>query len=160
MKLPPLKDPTRGERWWVAVRTAPVCMREVTVDAVLSYPIPGEASLHFFHTLPPRGGEGTLKIVSRLTARLPELRIIEFHQPPEVLFPGLPDEVHAQSPGYDSEVRSALLEVIPMLAGRYPTEPSGALGPQFVEALEALVAPELMPYYLALNPHFFKWCAT
>ena len=159
MKLPPMRTPSLGERWCIKVRTAPVCRREVVLEAMLSCPIPGLQALHFFHSV-STAEPGVMRILTRLTARLPSLDIVEFHQAPEDLFPGLPLEVSVSRKAYDEETRVALLACLPALTRLYPAQPAGALGPQFVEALEVLSPAELMPYFVALNPHFFEWCAA
>jgi hypothetical protein len=160
MRMPaaPLPPPSLGERWWTTVRTSPVCDREVTLESALSYPVPGKGVLHFFHSLHTRDGART-RILTRLQARLPDLEIVDFRKADgDELFPGLPNEVPGRPAPYDGPTEEAFFAVLPEIVRRYPGEPAGALGPQFREALEALAGPVLMPWYRALNPHFFEWC--
>jgi hypothetical protein len=161
MRIPiqPLSPPSPGEQWSVKVRTSPVCRRQVPLEARLSYPVPGEGVLHYFHSLLVASRTRT-RLLTRLEARLPGLEVVEFRKAAEggELFPGLPNEVPGRPAPYDGATEEAFFAVLPEVVRRYPNEPAGVLGPQFREALEVLAGPVLLPYYLALNPRFFEWC--
>jgi hypothetical protein len=148
-----------SKRWWTVLRLSPVCSREVPMEAALSFPVPGEGVLHFFHSLVTPDRSKT-RILMRMNVRLADMEVVEFRKAGEGgnLFPGLPDEVPGLPAPYDGPTQEAFFAVFPEIVRRYPAEPAGTLGPQFREALEALAGPVLMPYYRALNPHFFEWC--
>jgi hypothetical protein len=156
--VPPAAPLPTGLQWWKSVRNNPAFDR-VPLEAALSYPIPGvrAGALHFFHSGQNRDGSER-RLLSRITAQLPELQIVEYrHGPDEDLFPGLPNSVPATHERVDPEVRRALFAIYPVLLDRYPRQPAGALGAQFLGALNGATPPELRPYYGALNPDFFDW---
>jgi hypothetical protein len=124
-----------GKQWWITVRTAPLSRREVPMEATLSFPVPGEGVLRFFHwqVIPDRT---ETHILTRLEARLPDLEIVDFRKAGgDELFPGLPNEVPGRPAPYDGPTEEAFFAVLPEIVRRYPAEAAGALGPQFREAL-------------------------
>jgi hypothetical protein len=157
--IPPLPARSEGKQWSIEVRNAPVCRREVPLEARLSYPVPGEGLLFFFHSEVTPDRQRT-EILTRLEARLPDLEVVGFRKADDgdELFPGLPNQVPGRPAPYDGPTEEAFFAVLPEVVRRYPNQPAGALGPQFREALEALAGPVLVPYYVALNPRFFEWC--
>lgn len=158
-RLPDFETTSQGEEWWIKVRTAPLSQERVPLESTLSYPIPGPGVLFFFHTLPASDSDGC-RIYTRITAKLPEAQIVEFHTAREGdLFPGLAQHVAGKTQPYDTATEAALFQSYPAVVQRYSGGgPSGALGEQFLEALERLVPADLLPYYEALNPDFFAWC--
>lgn len=157
--IPPLSPRSPGEQWSIKVRNAPVCRSAVPLEARLSYPVPGEGALHYFHSQATLDRKRT-RILTRLEARLPDLEVVTFRKAEDGgdLFPGLPNEVPGRPAPYDGPTEEAFFAVLPEIVRRFPNEPAGVLGPQFREALEALAGPVLIPYYVALNPRFFEWC--
>ena len=158
----PMSDPSSlGLTWWTEVRTWSLSRKKMPITSALSYPIPGEGKLFLFHTFPfTRADANGWQVISRITARIPDLEVVEFLTPGDGdLFPGLPAEVVGEPAAYDLKIEEALLQVLPLVSGRYAEgAAAGALGTQFLESLEMLAPKALMPYYEALNSGFFAWC--
>ena len=147
-----------GEQWSKKVQNAPEFRSRLPLELALSYPVPGKREVAFFHYRWNRT-DRTLTIESRVIAALPSLAIRKFLTSEEAnLFPGLPDVVRVKPKPFDPEIEQAFYEACGLLEERFPLRPAGSLGRQWVEALEMLEAPELLPYYEALNPAFFAWC--
>lgn len=160
MKVP-LKSvvpPSLGERWWIAVRTAPICRERMPLEAILSYPVPQNGAFGFFHMLQPVGDYGRMQILSRGSATVPEIRIVEFRSVAEgAVFADLPSEFNGRVQKYDAEIDTALFEVLPRLTESYLQSQCRPLARQYVDALELIAGPDLAPYYRSLNPEFFDW---
>jgi hypothetical protein len=160
MKLPldELMPSSVGERWWIAVRTATVCRERMPIESSLSYPVPGRGSFRLFHMLPPAADVGSIRILSSISAAVPDARILEFRTSTEgSLFSGLPNEFVGRAQKYDPSIEAALFDVLPQLIDGYLEERYRALGHQFREALDLVAGPDLMPYYRSLNSEFFDW---
>jgi hypothetical protein len=75
------------------------------------------------------------------------------------LFPGLPNIAEGvPAPRRDAAAEGALWAVYPRLVDAFSRAQPGALGPQFLEALESLVPSSLLAYYHALDPTIVAWC--
>lgn len=163
MKVP-LKSvvpPSLGERWWIAIRTAPICREQIPLEAILSYPVPQKGAIGFFHMLPPVGDYGRIRILSRGSATVPDVRVVEFQiAEGGALFGDLPNEFNGRAQKYDAEIDRALFEVLPRLTEFYLQSQSRPLARQYFDALELIAGPDLAPYYRSLNPEFFDWLMT
>jgi len=160
MKLPldELIPSSVGERWWITVRTATVFRQLMPLESSLSYPVPAKGGFRLFHMLPPAADVGSICILSRISAAVPDARIIEFQTSAEgPLFSDLPNEFVGRAQKYDPTIEPALFDVLPQLIDGYLEERYRALAHQFREALELVAGPDLMPYYRSLNSEFFEW---
>jgi hypothetical protein len=156
--LDALTQPSLGERWWIAVRTAPVCRERMPLESILSYPVPGKGTLRFFHMMPPASDFGKIRILSCISATVPEIRIVDFRTSSDgCLFDPLPNEFVGRGQTYDPSIETALFDVLPELTQCYLQEQCRTLGRQFRDALELIAGPDLTPYYRSLNAEFFDW---
>lgn len=162
MKVPlqSVTPPTIGERWWIAVRTAPICRERMPLESILSYPIPEKGALRFFHMLAPAGEYGDIRILSRLRATVPKVSIVEFRTSSEgALFDDLPNEFVGRAQRFDPTIDAALLGVLPQLTESYLESQCRPLARQYRDALQLIAGDDLTPYYRSLNPEFFDWIA-
>jgi hypothetical protein len=111
--------------------------------------------------LPPVGDYGRIRILSRGSATVPDVRVVEFQiAEGGALFGDLPNEFNGRAQKYDAEIDRALFEVLPRLTEFYLQSQSRPLARQYFDALELIAGPDLAPYYRSLNPEFFDWLMT
>jgi len=126
-----LRTLTEGEQWWRKVRRSRVQPR--AAGRALSSPIPGEreGSCTFFHSA--QNADGTQRrILSRITAALPELKITEYRRADDAdLFPGLPTSMAPLPMSADPDARRALFAIYPLCSSANRKSSAGP-GRQFL----------------------------
>ena len=160
---------------WIGVRNHPLLDREISLEAVLSYPVPvrRESGLFFRFFLYSTQSKEAQRLILVPFARLTTTdagNIIEYiNRRWDDPFPGLRSEgaLDLGAAGVRADMmrnrRKALFAHYPQVVEVFPKKPSDDDRPAieaFRGAFFDLTAGSLVPYYQALNPAFFAWLGT
>ena len=172
MNIP--KDASPVERWWWTVHYQ--TMDFLPLESALSFPVPmikGDVLMleAFHYGVKPGGDPGkaiAMPPTARLIATFPQGRLLFFlHRTIAELFAGLPSSgelgplssVWLSAQERKSEKKALFALYTPILAQYRGGSKDGTAARDFLAAFERIAGASLLPYYRALNPHFFAWLA-
>ncbi len=164
-------DASPTERWWREVRSQ--TFKQLPLESALSWPVPvvENHTLRldaFYFGVQRVAGPGTSRArppLARLSASFPSARLLLFiRREYTELFPGLPMSGDLgllsngdMQPAERMQARSELFSLYTEILNQYPQDSDVQARQAFASAFWRLAEPGLLPYYHALNPHFFEW---
>jgi hypothetical protein len=152
----PEQTPNLGYNWRLAVRNARGVINQVPLEAAFSYPVGAEGELRFFHYRVIN--KQIVRPFSRILAKLPKMTVVEVLLDKHCqLFPNLPEELGIYDVQWDKNLEKQMLNLLPSLMAKFPSQGAGIIGKHYLEAFEILTPKTLMPFYRSLNPVFFDW---
>ncbi len=148
--------PDLGYHWWITIRNAPGVIRQIPMEAKLSYPVGAPGELRCFHY---RIRESMVqRPFTRIRATLPLIDVVEVAIDQRTpLYREMPETLGKFQVEWSHVAEKAALNLLPSLMERYPDEPAGALGQQYWTALTRLQPQKLAAVYEALSPDFTVW---
>lgn len=161
MQIPPLPPISKGKEWYIRLKTSSAAHTKVPLEAVISYPIPGEdSSLKTFAYLVKKDDSTTKAVLFAIyTGNVSNLKDADVVTKEESeLFSGMEKEVTlSDSKPYSSEKEDALLSLLPEVVDAYGNKGNKEVAKKYYILLKEITNDALHEYYEALNPKFFSW---